>query len=284
MGALPMDNLYRLHRTRFRDLLATGLDVRESMALVDITYSSCGGYVTAHFANGTSDTGALVVGADGPKSTTRRLLLGDEKAKNTVLDFTSTMCFTRFTKEQAMFLRSPPYHPLFQVIVHPGNMFGVLGLHDAPDPEQPDEWTFFLYISFPEPAEVCSSRTSRREHARHQKELATTFADPIKSAFEWMDEGNENVWYGKMNHWDPREEGHRWDNHGGRVTLAGDAAHPMTFQRGQGLNHAIADAARRCEGIVRMARRVRSWERGKRRWRSRSMRLRWLKGEARKWR
>jgi 2-polyprenyl-6-methoxyphenol hydroxylase-like FAD-dependent oxidoreductase len=34
-----------------------------------------------------------------------------------------------------------------------------------------------------------------------------------------------------------------FDNKAGRATLAGDAAHPMTPQRGQGLNHAICDVA-----------------------------------------
>ena len=33
-----------------------------------------------------------------------------------------------------------------------------------------------------------------------------------------------------------------WDNCGGRVTLAGDAAHSMLPHRGQGLNQAMADA------------------------------------------
>lgn len=42
---------------------------------------------------------------------------------------------------------------------------------------------------------------------------------------------------------------HQWDNRQGRVTLAGDAAHPMTFQRGQGLNHAMKDAYTACKAI-----------------------------------
>lgn len=36
----------------------------------------------------------------------------------------------------------------------------------------------------------------------------------------------------------------KWDNHGGRVTIAGDAAHPMAPFRGQGLNNALEDAYR----------------------------------------
>jgi 2-polyprenyl-6-methoxyphenol hydroxylase-like FAD-dependent oxidoreductase len=35
----------------------------------------------------------------------------------------------------------------------------------------------------------------------------------------------------------------RFDNKGGRATLAGDAAHLMILQRGQGLNYAICDVA-----------------------------------------
>lgn len=57
-----------------------------------------------------------------------------------------------------------------------------------------------------------------------------------------MPDDNETAWNIKLRNWDPSLPDHRWDNALGRVTLVGDAAHPMTFQRGQGLNHAIEDA------------------------------------------
>ena len=44
------------------------------------------------------------------------------------------------------------------------------------------------------------------------------------------------------NNRDPGVEGHLWDHRGGKVTLNGNAAHPMTFQQGQGLNLAITGA------------------------------------------
>ena len=248
LARLRMDHLYRLHRNRFRDLLSDGLEIHEGKALASITYSDDRRVVTAHFADGSEDSGSILVGADGPKSTVRTLLLGLEKSKTQILDYASTMCFTKYTRDQALFLRSAPAHPLFQIAPHPKNLFAVLGLHNAPDPDKPEDWTFFHYISFPEPANLVNTK-SRSELVAHQKQLASLFADPFRSAFEWMPEDSEAVWYGKLNHWDPSDPDHEWDNHGGRVTLAGDSAHPMTFQRGQGLNHAITDAVKLCDAI-----------------------------------
>jgi 2-polyprenyl-6-methoxyphenol hydroxylase-like FAD-dependent oxidoreductase len=39
------------------------------------------------------------------------------------------------------------------------------------------------------------------------------------------------------------EKAARWDNRAGRMTLCGDAAHPMTPHRGQGLNNALQDSS-----------------------------------------
>lgn len=117
-------------------------------------------------------------------------------------------------------------------------MFGWLSLHDGEDPDHPENWTFYHYISFKEPRDQKNTMTNA-ELVQHQKSLAKHFVNPWKSVFEWMPD-NHPVWYGKLRHWDPRD--HPWDNHGGSMTIAGDAAHPMTFQRGQGLNHALKDS------------------------------------------
>ena len=106
LAQLNMDHLYRLHRNRFRDLLTDGLEINEGKALVSITYSDDGQVVTAHFADGSEDSGSIIVGADGPKSTVRNILLGPEKSKTQILDYASTMCFTKYGRNQALFLRS----------------------------------------------------------------------------------------------------------------------------------------------------------------------------------
>jgi 2-polyprenyl-6-methoxyphenol hydroxylase-like FAD-dependent oxidoreductase len=43
-----------------------------------------------------------------------------------------------------------------------------------------------------------------------------------------------------------------WPNARGHMTLAGDAAHPMTPHRGQGLNNALMDARAFVEAIVKV--------------------------------
>ncbi len=100
-------------------------------------------------------------------------------------------------------------------------------------------------------------------------ERGKAFGYPFNEAFATIPEGTM-VWHNRLSLWPTKP----WDSRGGRVTLAGDAAHAMTFRlcspfsrrlivpfsylslvfagdllmpdcldRGQGLNNAITDAA-----------------------------------------
>ncbi|KAI3317549.1 FAD/NAD(P)-binding domain-containing protein [Xylariaceae sp. AK1471] len=246
---IQSSKFYRVRRDKFRRMLLTGLDVQWGKALTTISYSDDERTVTAKFADGSSDTGSLLVGTDGPNSVVRICLVGVERARVTPIDFASTMCFTRHTREHALYLRSPPHNPLYQLAQHPDGFGAWLSLHDGDDAEHPENWTFFHYISFPEPRDHVNTR-STREHVAHQKQLAQTFADPWRSVYQWMPD-DADVWYSKLRHWDPSLPEHAWNGRDGRVTLAGDAAHPMTFQRGQGLNHAVQDAFTAYKAIER---------------------------------
>jgi 2-polyprenyl-6-methoxyphenol hydroxylase-like FAD-dependent oxidoreductase len=237
---IQSSKFYRLRRDKFRALLLQGIPVRWGKCLSGIEYSADGHTVTAKFTDGAAETGRILIGCDGPHSVVRSLLVGPENARVTPIDFASTMCFTKHTRDHALFLRAEPHHPLYQVAIHPAGYCAWLSLHDGDDVDHPENWTFFHYISFPEPRDFQNNRSNEALVA-HQKELARNFVDPWKSVFEWMPDDHP-VWYGKLRNWDPSLPGHQWENHLGRVTLAGDAAHPMTFQRGQGLNHAIMDA------------------------------------------
>lgn len=113
---------------------------------------------------------------------------------------------------------------------------------------------------------------SYKERLALIKDKAKGLGDPARSAFLWMPDDTE-VHKADISYWVP----HAWNNHQGRLTLIGDAAHPMPpcksfliyfrrylsvlcFQhalfkeyrlmqpyvntdRGQGLNHCIRDVA-----------------------------------------
>lgn len=217
--------------------------------LVAASYSDDGTCVTVSFADGSQDTGSLIVGCDGTHSTVRSLLVGHEQAKlSQVPGIAADMCFSQHSREHAVWLRSEPHaHPLYQVALHPTGLASFLCVHDAEDPDCPENWTFFHYISYRTTDD--QDKWSNEQLIKHQKSLAERFCEPFRSVVEWMEDDEANVWHTKIMHWDPSLPEHAWDNHNGRVTLAGDAAHPMSFQRGQGCNNALQDSVELCRAL-----------------------------------
>jgi len=80
------------------------------------------------------------------------------------------------------------------------------------------------------------------EALAYVKETSGDVIEPFRSQIEWTRE-SDGCYIDEMRTWDPVV----WDTYGGRVALAGDAAHPMLIYRGQGFQHAVVDA----EGYVR---------------------------------
>ncbi|KAI8940562.1 hypothetical protein NX059_004239 [Plenodomus lindquistii] len=251
IAAFTFGPFYRLRRSKLRALLSQHLDIQYEKRLESIDYAPDGQSVTARFADGTSAAGSLLVGADGARSTTRQLLLGPEVGAINRIPYAATFVQRRFTKDQALYLRS--FHPLFLASAHPGNKFAFFGMHDAADPDDPTSWTFFFYISWKSSLEEqdATKAWSDAQRLAQQKELAKDFCDPWKSAFKWTPD-DASVWYMGLTDWDPGREGCRWDNRSGLVTMVGDAVHPMTYQRGQGLNHSLTDAGKLRDALVKI--------------------------------
>lgn len=63
---------------------------------------------------------------------------------------------------------------------------------------------------------------SYKERLALIKDKAKGLGDPARSAFMWMPDDTE-VHKADISYWVPRA----WNNHQGRLTLIGDAAHPM---------------------------------------------------------
>lgn len=96
---MPTPNALRLNRSRFRALIAEGLDIqvfilvflatclqlifsypKYSKRLSSIACPDDSSSVTARFEDGTAVTGNLLIGADGANSRVRESLLGPSKA------------------------------------------------------------------------------------------------------------------------------------------------------------------------------------------------------------
>jgi len=111
----------------------------------------------------------------------------------------------------------------------------VTPVQDVPDPEDPANWRFQIVTSWLGKQDESLDDAGRLAQV---KQKASILCEPFQSAVAWMP-GDTKITYDTMAYWVSIP----WDNHDGRVTLAGDAAHPMTPYRGQGLNHAICDAS-----------------------------------------
>lgn len=235
MGAgVTLPKWYRLQRSKLRDLLATDIAIQYGRRLESISYKSVDGQdtVTATFSDGTTAQGRILIGADGAKSTVRRLLLPNlQMADVKRLPYAATFVQARYTREQALFLRS--FHPLYLASPHPKGLFAFFAMHDAPDPNTPESWTFLFYISWPTTIEQQDEEAKTLSNADRLKQLqalAVDFVEPWKSAAAWLSDG-QPCFHSSITVWDPSLETSHWSNHGGRVTLAGDAAHPMTFRK-----------------------------------------------------
>ncbi|KAI1415289.1 FAD/NAD(P)-binding domain-containing protein [Hypoxylon sp. FL1857] len=245
INVAPVPNLHRFLRSRLRSLLAEGLtDVYFGKKLEHIEYAEDGKSVTAHFADGTAEKGRLIIGADGSHSRVRCSLLGPEKAKLKRLPVAATFVTALFPRDMAVRFRGS-VHPIINAFVHPDNMMSMFSMLDAADKEHPENWEFAFYISWPCSIEEQDAEAAAgigiRERLQESKEKAKKFCDPVRSAYENIPDDLDKVYYVANGNWDPSLPEHKWDNHGGRVTLAGDAAHAMTYHRGQGLNHSLDD-------------------------------------------
>ncbi|KAL8897693.1 MAG: hypothetical protein Q9192_002447 [Flavoplaca navasiana] len=238
LAGVPMDGINRVSRMKLRRFLTQGenLNIRFGKNLERISVDSDSVRVT--FRDGTTETGNVAIGCDGSHSKVREFLVGHEAAQPEPVDLTM-INFPKggYTLEEARLLQT--LHPVFKIAARsdkPGN--AILAALDIPDPNEPTAWKFQNYIGWwgPPYAEDLQDRDTR---VAFYRSFVSSFCDPFRTAGLKVADGDAiPVYPGQQ--WAPTMA---WDNYGGKVTLAGDAAHSMLPQRGQGLNNAIKDAS-----------------------------------------
>ncbi|CAO2647494.1 Nn.00g084160.m01.CDS01 [Neocucurbitaria sp. VM-36] len=229
---------YRVSRKKMRNLFKEGIDVQYGKQL-ERTFIGEDGKVKVEFKDGSTATGDVLVGCDGAKSKVRANICGEEAAKLTNVPVSMFNFPYKFDAELALRIRAQ--NQLFTTSIHPdhGTMFW-LSIQDVPDPSAPETWTFQVLQSWLDstvpPGTDLSTFPSRLAFF---KSRSSEWAEPWRSAGLSVAPGTQ-IPLDQGTYWASASQ---WDNRSGRLTLCGDAAHPMTPHRGQGLNNALQDSA-----------------------------------------
>lgn len=126
---------------------------------------------------------------------------------------------------------------------HPGGYWLWSSIQDVPDESRPETWIFQLQWTWPfaKHGTISSNPVDTKVTLAELKKVAEEcFGEPYRTAWLKIPEGTP-VYESKTSIWSPIPTPSD-SEFLGRSALVGDAAHAMSFHRGQGLNHGIADA------------------------------------------
>ncbi|SDC03620.1 salicylate hydroxylase [Raineyella antarctica] len=208
-----------IHRVDLQVVLtgAVGMDaIKLNKRLVDIDDS--GNEAVLHFTDGTSATADLVIGADGARSTVRRLLLGYDDAL-----YSGASAFRGIVPPEQM--PSMPDPEAIQFWMGPGRHC----LHYPINSE--GDHNFFLVERNPSPWPHKGWIAPTND-----EEKLASFGDWAPAIVEMVSAVSSTERWALFH----RPPLSRWSK--GRVTLLGDAAHAMVPHHGQGANTSIEDA------------------------------------------
>jgi 2-polyprenyl-6-methoxyphenol hydroxylase-like FAD-dependent oxidoreductase len=190
---------------------ALGEDRVHAGSKVDRFEQDSGG-VTVHFADGRSARGAVLIGADGLRSTVRAQLVGDGEPR-----------YAGYCARQGV---------VESDTAKDGLMHTVLGNGECWRSYPVGRWWVYWTAGTNQPP---GGKESGAEIKQKVLQRFGNFPEPIVSLVEATDDAN--TFFADTYDRDPVQ---RWGE--GRVTLMGDAAHPMTWNRGQGAGQGIEDA------------------------------------------
>lgn len=231
----------RLRRVMVEELGGDGVQWGKRLVGLEVAGE---GPVTMRFADGTTATADYVLGADGAASKVRELLFyGAEVARVKPSGLMVASSLTR-PGDAAKVREALRYHPMACVAMGTTANCGVATMY-ADDAEDVASWTLswiklWRKDRLPEPV-----ATRGPEALAWVKATSGDLIEPFRGTIMGTRE-EEGCFVDEMRTWTPVG----WDTRGGRVTLAGDAAHPMLVYRGQGYQHAVLDAQQFVEALV----------------------------------
>ncbi|TFL07770.1 hypothetical protein BDV98DRAFT_36916 [Pterulicium gracile] len=250
---IKLDWPLRLSRCKIRKLLCEGLNVQWGKFLDKIDMCQDGSCVTAIFQDGTSATGTMIVACDGGRSIVRQHAVPGPDAHSKSAPFVGVRSvFELQTDERALKTRS--ISPVTFMSAHPKGMWSLMIVLDVPDNANPKDCLFQTITSWAADKNAVVDSTGRypdvtiEELQARQRMHGGLFGDIFKWAHELPPEDIAHNQI-RVASWPTRA----WNSFGGRMVLVGDAAHPMPFFRGQGLNNVIADVALLVDAMSKVA-------------------------------
>lgn len=231
IGADPDTEVYRINRGRFRKWLLEDIDVEWKKVLDHYEMTESGVKVT--FKDGTTETGSVLVGADGVNSVVCSQVLGKERFQEaTTVNPIQVIC-SSYWMDQETRQKYEAVAPVQMMIIgsHKGStrcIFASLSDVDrsGSEPRYEMQWS----VSSIDPIE------SRPETEQERRELAKTWVEEFDPLFKDLIDGtpeDQPVVQLTVRERHPSTE-LASKSEQGRVVLIGDAAHTMTQYRGEG--------------------------------------------------
>ncbi|KAL2818674.1 hypothetical protein BJX63DRAFT_429173 [Aspergillus granulosus] len=234
LKSIPLGSAGRFSHRKLLTLLKAGVGIQYAKQVNNIIPCTTGSGVSIAFTDGSQAHGDLVVGADGRHSLVREFLLGKDIASQLFQPLGIVMhnFVAQYDAPQAQFIMSR-LHRFLDMGVNPNGIFFALVPLDIQDLEALQTAKFQIFISYVSENSKGSTNTDILEDL---KAKTHDFVEPFRSAIAWL-KPSHILNTGQVYGMDARS----WNNHAGRVTLAGDSAHPFPSHRGQALNHALQD-------------------------------------------
>lgn len=228
---IPPSRRWRVNREKMRRALLHGIEkhIHWDRRVVGVDTSSHSSRVQLLLEGDTSVTGQMVVGIEGSRSIVRQILRPDQYS-NKPLPIRFTGVAVDLTPDEIKPLRS--MDPLlFQGCHPPSGTFFWFSMLETPrvnGTAGTTEERYRAQICMSWPVHTPDDEAASNDAARlaNMKRRASGFAVFLQSAINNIPEGT-SVTEIKLADWECLD----WDNQGGRVTLAGDAAHAMTMCR-----------------------------------------------------